>query len=86
VETFVISSTKTPVTSIAHLENIPQDHDPKFTVASMFKQMQDLCVSFPVYIFLARMGMIQEGLACSNICYKRVNILWHFILMWNERI
>ena len=71
-------STKPPVTFIAHLENIPQDHDPMFTVASMFKQMQDLCVSFPVYMFLARMGMIQYGLACSNICYKRVNILWHF--------
>jgi len=75
-----IFSTKTPVTFIAHLENIhvPQDHDLMFTVASMFKQMQDLCVSFLVYIFLARMVMIQEGLACSNICYKRVNILWHF--------
>ena len=48
LEVFVISSTKTPVTFIAHLGNIPQDHDPMFTVASMFKQMQDLCVSFPV--------------------------------------
>jgi len=73
LEIFVISSTKTPVTFIGHLENIRQDHDPMFTVASMFKQMQELCV-----LFLARMGMIQEGLACSNICYKRVNILWHF--------
>ena len=33
---FVISSTKTPVTLIAHLENIPQDHDPMFTVANIF--------------------------------------------------
>ena len=63
-------STKPPVTFIAHLENIPQDHDPLFTVVSMFKQMQDLCVSFPVYIFLARIGMIQDGLACSNIRHK----------------
>ena len=39
-----------PITFIAHLGNIPQDHDSMFTVASMFKQMQDLCVSFPVYI------------------------------------
>ena len=38
------------VAFIAHLRNIPQDHDPMFTVASMFKQMQDLCVSFAVYI------------------------------------
>jgi len=68
LEIFVISSTKTPVTFIAHLENIPQDHDPMFTVASKFKQMQELCVSFPV--FLARMGMIQEGLACSTSVIK----------------
>jgi len=70
LEIFVISSTKTPVTFIAHLEYIPQDHDLMFTVASMFKQMQDLCVSFPVYIFLARMGIIQEGLACSKSVIK----------------
>jgi len=31
------------------LEILSLDHDPMFTVASMFKQMQDLCVSFPVY-------------------------------------
>ena len=50
LEVFVISSSKTPVRFIAHLGNIPQDHDLMFTVASIFKQMQDLCVSFPVYI------------------------------------
>ena len=39
------------VTFIAHLGNIPQDHDPMFTVASMFKQMQarPLCIIPNVY-------------------------------------
>ena len=40
------------VAFIAHLRNIPQDHDPMFTVASVFKQMQDLalCIIPSVYI------------------------------------
>jgi len=35
---------------IPHVGNIPQDHDPTFIVASMLKQMQNICVSFPWYI------------------------------------
>ena len=48
---YVISSSKTAVTFIPYLGNIPQDHDPMFTVASMFKQMQarPLCIIPNVY-------------------------------------
>jgi len=53
-----------------HIIPQEQDHDPMFTVASMFRCKTSVYHSQCIY--LARMGMIQGGLACSNIC----DLLW----------
>ena len=64
---FVLSSSKTPITFIAYLGNIPQDHDSIFTVASMFKQMQDLPLSFPSWPGIYTGNDTQSTCICLNI-------------------
>jgi len=56
-------------------ENISQDHDSMFTVASMSSRCKTSVHHSQCIYTLPGWKWYR---ACSNICYKRVNILWHF--------
>ena len=81
---FVISSSKTPATFIAHLGI----YHKIMIRCSLWPQCSSRCKTYAHHswyiIYLAGMGMIQGGLACSNICYERVNTLYVIVMVLTQ--